>query len=205
MPNRKQFLWWYWLLLASIIGIPMFLAALYVARHSSEDDKESAGLTAAVIFWGSVVLSVLVFSQIAYAALELIHGDRTSAANWHGPLYTLTSAYWHIVLNFLLSFAGAQWVVGAAGAAKPLYQRIPAVVGVAVLWLFLAVIFNITTAFVAPFVLVLQLLVCLPAAYYWRGFRKRPDQPGAWRASAGVVVSLAAFALVLSFVPELVT
>jgi hypothetical protein len=52
-PRRTQFLWWYWLLLASIVGIPMLLACLYVARHHTGDEKsqEVVGPRAAVIFW----------------------------------------------------------------------------------------------------------------------------------------------------------
>ncbi len=34
-PKRTQFLWWYWLVLASIVGIPMLLAAWYIAQHTT--------------------------------------------------------------------------------------------------------------------------------------------------------------------------
>ena len=39
-PTKKDFLWWYWLLLASIVGIPMLLAVLYVGRYPKADEEE---------------------------------------------------------------------------------------------------------------------------------------------------------------------
>ena len=40
-PKKTEFLWWYWLLLASVVGIPMFLAALYVARKADSEEQKS--------------------------------------------------------------------------------------------------------------------------------------------------------------------
>ena len=48
-PRRTQFLWWYWLLLASIVGIPMFLACWYVARHTTADEEAKKMLDAAEV------------------------------------------------------------------------------------------------------------------------------------------------------------
>ena len=58
-PRRTQFLWWYWLLLASIVGIPMFLACWYVARRKPTDEQVQSelGKNAAKIFWLSTVLA----------------------------------------------------------------------------------------------------------------------------------------------------
>ena len=31
-PTKRDFLWWYWLFLVSIVGIPMLLAVWYVSQ-----------------------------------------------------------------------------------------------------------------------------------------------------------------------------
>ena len=33
-PRPRQLLWWYWLLLFSVVGIPMLIAALYIQRKA---------------------------------------------------------------------------------------------------------------------------------------------------------------------------
>ena len=51
-PTKRDFLWWYWLLLASIVGIPMLLAAICVANVSAADEaaKRRRGQVAAWTF-----------------------------------------------------------------------------------------------------------------------------------------------------------
>ena len=31
-PRKTQLLWWYWFLLFSVVGVSMFIAAVYVGR-----------------------------------------------------------------------------------------------------------------------------------------------------------------------------
>src|SRR2546426_225383 len=74
-PRRTQFLWWYWLLLASIVGIPMLLACWYVARHPATDEgtMETVGRKAARIFWGGVLLSALIAAVVSWKVYGVMH------------------------------------------------------------------------------------------------------------------------------------
>ena len=40
VPSKRHLLWWYWLLLTSIVGIPMLLAVLYVRGRTAVDEEE---------------------------------------------------------------------------------------------------------------------------------------------------------------------
>ncbi|MGD1002509.1 MAG: hypothetical protein ABSA67_17600 [Candidatus Brocadiia bacterium] len=70
-PRKTEFLWWYWLLLASIVGVPMFLAALFVARRAdSEEQKRAAGKRAWWIFLAAAVVS------FALATVGVLHAPK---------------------------------------------------------------------------------------------------------------------------------
>ncbi len=59
-PRKTEVLWWYWLLLFSIVGIPMLLATLYVAKRiPRENYSRRHARIAAAIFWGASLLSLL--------------------------------------------------------------------------------------------------------------------------------------------------
>lgn len=71
-PRRTQVLWWYWLLMASIVGIPMLLACLYVARQKPGDEQaqQKVGRTAVLIFWAGTVVS----TALAICGTFFLHG-----------------------------------------------------------------------------------------------------------------------------------
>lgn len=74
-PRRTQFLWWYWLLLASVVGIPMLLACLYVDRHPVADEmvRKRIGKQAAGIFWFGALISAILAGILSYFLLCLFY------------------------------------------------------------------------------------------------------------------------------------
>ena len=71
-PTKRDFLWWYWLLLASIVGIPMLAAVLYVSQFPAADDRQNKlrGRQAALIFWVGTVLVAIVAFLIVWDVLR---------------------------------------------------------------------------------------------------------------------------------------
>jgi hypothetical protein len=65
-PRRTQILWWYWLLLASVVGIPMLIACWYVERHRGQEDQAQLGRQAARLFWGGTAAMALVITIVSY-------------------------------------------------------------------------------------------------------------------------------------------
>lgn len=76
-PRRTQFLWWYWLLLASIVGIPMFLACWYVSRHEIVDKeaKRNLGKKASLIFWSGTLVSAVFIVFVGWHVYQSIHPE----------------------------------------------------------------------------------------------------------------------------------
>ena len=80
-PSKSDFLWWYWLLLASVVGIPMLLAVCYITKHKNADEeqKEKLGKNAIRIFWAAlacmittVVLLLFVVQIEAFAGIIFV-------------------------------------------------------------------------------------------------------------------------------------
>lgn len=80
-PRRTQFLWWYWLLLASIVGIPMFLACWYVHRHPPATDEQRAqlGRKASRIFWFATYASAVLVISVLWKLWSWGRVDRATA------------------------------------------------------------------------------------------------------------------------------
>jgi len=129
-PKKTEFLWWYWLLLASVVGIPMFLAALYVARKAdSEEQKRAAGKKAWWIFLGAAVASfclattgVLIVSRdVAFlpVALGYLAGIMvTNGANDFARRSGRISFRILAVVGFLAGWY-VLWMIGPWGAYRP--------------------------------------------------------------------------------------
>lgn len=102
-PRRSQFLWWYWLLLASIVGIPMLIACWYVARQAKagQGADPTLGKTARFIFWSGAVLSACVLIGVLHALIAHfqpewmnLDGDRVTETYFSpGYLWALVASY----------------------------------------------------------------------------------------------------------------
>lgn len=196
-PTKKDFLWWYWLLLASIVGIPMLLAVLYVARRKDDTDeaKKRRGKTAAWIFWlGTFVVGIALFFFVN-AALEFIYPNNADGYYSEGGDYF--AGYVYIALQFFFA------TVAANGANDLIRKRQNPVVRILLLLLCLGlfIFFMLFSMFAyrRPAINVVQFLVCMLPAHYWGRFKDSPDTPRAWKALAAFVASALLFFLVSYF------
>jgi len=72
-PRKTQLLWWYWLLLFSVVGIPMFAAALYVQRASGRGILDRRDVRrASCLFWLGTGLSLLLAGLLLVVILTYI-------------------------------------------------------------------------------------------------------------------------------------
>ena len=183
-PSKREFLWWYWLLLASVVGIPMFLAAWYVARkESSEEEKRELGKKASIVFLVATVISFALAVTLGCCIAK--HMD-----------------YLSLVGGFLIA------VILANGAAKALRKnttisgRIFPVLGHLLLW---SLVCAIDAVFLGdmvgldsgrPGVLPIYSLpaffsvfaVCMLPAFCWSRFVDSPTTRNARQFLLGIVV-----------------
>ncbi len=107
-PKKTQFLWWYWLLLFSIVGIPMFLAALYIERRSrTEGPDKKYALRASSIFWGSTIISCVL---CIFLIVFLARGG--------GRFDLFLGNYWALVKLLVLFVLCMMFATAAAKAVK---------------------------------------------------------------------------------------
>ncbi len=197
-PTKRHFLWWYWLLLASIVGIPMLLAVLYVARDPPADDEEKKerGKQAACIFWTGTFLVAIAAFVIVHAVLQSYYGDEQGQLTWSSPGYGYSVGYWTLALQFFAATVAAnganQWT-----RKRKWYVRLPLLVFCVAIYLFCLMFLNL--AFRRPAINVMQFLVCMLPAHYWGDFKDSPDRAGAWKALVAFLVAASLFFLASCF------
>ncbi len=177
-PRRTQFLWWYWLLLASIVGIPMLLAAWYVARHPYIDDeaRQKVGKRGSAIFWySSLVMAGLVF-LVTWLFFQKYHP---------ASVYSYSPTEVGTFGTLIISFLGGVALLTAGddrGGRRKARIIIPLL---ATSLLFLLTIFSATS--ITEFFLLLA--VCLFAAHFIGLFSEKPTQRTAWQALLMLILS----------------
>jgi hypothetical protein len=201
-PTKRQFLWWYWLLLASIVGIPMLLAVLYVARTPGDDEeaKKRRGETAAAIFWfGSFIVALAVFGATYYLLAVVLYPtpDANGQRSYLGLDYF--GGFWVLGLQFFLATVAAN-ATDAAIRKRRWFARIPLTI-LCVFFYLLVMVFLIPEGFgfPRPAVHAMQFMACMPAAHYWSRFKDSPDTGRAWKALVAFVVAAGLFFLVSYF------
>jgi len=183
-PTKRDFLWWYWLLLLSIVGIPLLAAVLYVARAKGDDGetKKARGKGAALIFWvGTAMVSFLVLTCLRF----YLGGSRLSDSFAEG--FTV------LAIQFFLAFVAANAANNAVRKQR-WYFRIPILVACIGVYFFLLIGSNLCFGY--PAVNGMQFLVCMLPAHCWGQFRDRPETREAWRALLAFVVAAPLFFLV---------
>lgn len=176
-PRKTQLLWWYWLLLFSVVGIPMFAAALYVRRAARGGLIEPWQVRrASRIFWLGAGLSLLLLSVVM---LLLVFGTTQLPGE----------RYWNAV-TFVVGFLF--WLIVAVGAAKltekaePRYARMAvvaccAIVPAAVTWLPYALLSPGLQYSIGVLPMgVMKFLACMLPAHYWYRFTVSPSTKRAW-------------------------
>jgi len=195
-PRKTQLLWWYWLLLFSIVGIPMFAAALYArhaARHGLVEPWQAR--RASRIFWLGACFSVALVGLVL-----LLVGFETRRLPGE--------SYWNAV-TFAVSFLF--WLVVAVGAAKltekaePRYARMAvvaccAIIPAAVTWLPYALLSAGVQRGIGLLPIgVMKFLACMLPAHYWYRFTVAPGTKRAWLFLGALALGTALFWVVSQY------
>ena len=209
-PKKTHFLWWYWLGLASIVGIPMLLAARYVARRRAAGDTDlaAAGRRASRIFWwNTCVFLVLGIALGCWLASSM-------ATIFSRETFKYGTTFYVLALEFFCCFFMTN-VATRYAKGRSQFKNGLIVLGILGIWLLLSVFtwlanplnllllplmfshghFWVNLDSYYPFVAVLMFTVCLAMAWLWRGFLERPIPQTARRALAGFVVGAFLFFL----------
>jgi hypothetical protein len=158
-PTKRDFLWWYWLFLVSIVGIPMLLAVWYVARGSNADEQEKQrrGKVAAQIFWwGTFVVGVSTFF-VVNQLLSVLYPDFGQYDNYFPGWIALA-------MQFFVATVAAN-ATNSLVRKRPLLVRIPLVV--LCVGGFLIALDAVALPFRRPAIHLLQFLVCTLPAHCW--------------------------------------
>jgi hypothetical protein len=195
-PTKRDFLWWYWLFLVSIVGIPMLLAVWYVARgaDADEQEKQRRGKVAAYIFWtGTFVVGLATFFLVS-GLLEVIYPSENREYFWRNHEYF--AGYATLAMQFFVATVAAN-ATNSLVRKRRLLERIPllllCLVG------FLMAVTSVTTPFQRPAINLMQFLVCMLPAHYWGIFKDTPDTSRAWRAFWAFLAAAALFFFVSYF------
>ncbi len=195
-PTKKDFLWWYWLLLVSIVGIPMLLAVLYVAWHPDMDDeaKRRRGERAAGIFWVGTFCAAIALFFIVNVVLGMIYPGETaygySFNSWrHNDCF---SGWMALAVQFFFATVAANGTNSLV--RKRRWQvRIPLFVMCVGLYVVFMALCPVELRFRRPAIHVMQFMVCMLPAHYWGGFKDSPDTGHAWKALWAFLVAASLF------------
>ncbi len=176
-PRKTQLLWWYWLLLFSVVGIPMFAAALYVQRASGRGILDRRDVRrASCIFWLGTGLSLLLMGLLLLAILTYV--GLPSAGRYRESIeFVVSFIFWLVI------------AVAAGKTADKVRYRLarPAVVAAYALvpgylvWLPSALPYGAVRQawFLVPLSL-LKFIVCMLPAHFWHVFTVSPTRRKAW-------------------------
>jgi hypothetical protein len=193
-PTKRDFLWWYWLLLVSIVGIPMLLAVMYVSVAPATDEagKRRRGQVAAWIFWlGTAVTTAATFA-VLWLVLNRVYPGVAVREWWRNE------GAWHdgsvfLAVQFCVAFIFASLTNGLV-RGKSRYARI--------LWFVVGILTYVVVfllpdlAFRRPTVNVMQFIVAMLPAHCWGAFKALPERRAAWKTLAAFVIAVPLFFIV---------
>ena len=179
-PKKTQLLWWYWLLLLSIVGIPIFFAALYISRRSQKGEPKREDIrNASRIFWITSVISCISFFVLAIIIW-----------NHAGFIFLLNrSTATEFIFAFFFWLAVATSIAGAVEKRKRAVHRLVILLGCLFGCLFLILaaksVLPWGTAWASHSILMLpvslmRFAVCMLPAHYWNRFSVSPNRRTAW-------------------------
>jgi hypothetical protein len=200
-PTKRDFLWWYWLLLLSVVGIPMLLAALFVqyARARRQHSEETVGRGAALIFWlGSIAMLALSFCLVAECVRFAYPADA-------GEPYVLKSqhheeCYFDYVFYFASALIGANTINGGI-RKKHWLGRLPLFVMYLGVFLLLMTVFG---SYRAPAIYAMHFLACMAPAHCWGEFRAAPSTKWAWLTLLAFCIAAPLFCVFTYFAMDIV-
>jgi hypothetical protein len=189
-PTKRDFLWWYWLLLASIVGIPMLLAVLYVVwwPAADEDAKRERGKTAAWIFWiGTFLVAITAFYTVD-AILRPLYIDEHGRFDWGNAAHNQWRGWWALAVQFFFATVMANLTNDWTRKENRWYLRVLfTLLGIGMFLSFLTVDHEVS--FRRPAINVMQFMVCMLPAHYWGKFKDVPDARHAWWALLAFLVA----------------
>jgi len=194
-PKKTQLLWWYWLLLFSVVGIPMLVAALYVQRCARHGIIEKYDVRrASCIFWLGAFCSLLVMGLLL--AFVVHRGWLAGGRSRDVAVF---------VVRFLV------WLMVAVAAAKHSaklgrwYGRLVCVLCYALVpaglaWISWGVISlgGFSVMGVVPLA-VMKFGACMLPAHYWHRFTTVPETKRAWLFLGGLACGAALFWVVSQY------
>jgi hypothetical protein len=181
-PKKRDFLWWYWLVLISIVGIPMLLAVMYVARgdDDNEEEKRRRGKTAAWIFWGSAYAMAIAAFFAVRVILSAVYG--TEAVDFLLPANDDFAGWSTLALQFFLALAAANGTHNLIRKRR-WFVKLPLLAICTCLYVvFIVFLCPAEFHFKWPGTTALQFIACMLPARYWGQFKDLPDQRRAWKA-----------------------
>ena len=197
-PTRRHFLWWYWLLLVSIVGIPMLAAVWYVAREKDADEetRQARGKTAAVIFWVGTFVVAIGLWFVVPMILRVVGPPRPSPEPWMGGVEYWLEGYQTLAVQFFLAFVAAN-ATNDVVRKQTWYGRL--VLFVLCVSCYLMAVSCAGLIFRRPAINVMQFMACMLPAHYWGKFKDAASPQTAWRALGAFVIGATLFSAVSYF------
>jgi hypothetical protein len=196
-PRKRQLLWWYWLLLFSIVGIPMFAAALYVRRAARHGLIEPWQVRrASLIFWLGAGLSMILISFVLlYAGLAIrqLPGERY----WNGAVFAAGFLFWLMVAVGAAKLAEKTRTRGARVAVLVCCAIVPAIAA-SLSWALAEYYWRNSMISTLP-TSVMKFLVCMLPAHYWHRFTVAPSTRRAWLFLTALAVGTVLFWVVSQY------
>ena len=183
-PKKTDFLWWYWLLLFSVIGIPMFLAALYISKRAKREGTEKKyKLTALSIFFGASIISLV----LVFLLLDILKEH---------PSF----------IGFLLGFVFCMLVATAACKAVEKHSQTRKRIAVLLAFVFFWYLIYVLPSFFLSFgefgiyggqgsvsTIIMVFAVCMLPAHYWHRFSVASNKKNAWIFLVAFVIGVFLF------------
>ena len=213
-PRKYNFLWWYWLVLASIIGIPMLLAAWYMQHQklkiegaAEKEDSPAprellneqylkAGKTARRIFWDTVIFFSILGLFVSYRLAERTYSELAALRTFQTQYLLVCEFFLCIIIT---NFAVASWRKSKTRFGQGLIIAIALAFWIAAnpfgRLLYVYEIFGLFDPFgidadvIRPFVSTLTFACGWYAMYYWREFLDQPTRRNIWRSIGAVLLA----------------
>lgn len=175
-PKKTQLLWWYWLLLFSVVGIPMLAATLYVQRVTRQGIIEEHHVRqASRIFWLGAGLSFVLMGLLLAHIVWL--GGSAGKVLWDAAVFIISFLFWLAIAVAAARRSGKIASRSGRLVCVLCYAFVPA--GLA--WISWGVI-SLGDPSVTGFMPlgVMKFAVCMLPAHYWHQFTTAPEKKRAW-------------------------
>jgi len=175
-PKKTQLLWWYWLLLFSVVGIPMLAAALYVQRVTRHGIIAKYDVRqASRIFWLGAGLSFVLTGLLLAFVVQCgwLAGGRSRDV----AVFIVRFLFW-----LGIAVAAAKTAERTGGRfLRVTFILCYAVIAAGLSWLSWALLSlrGLAVTGIVPLG-VMKFATCMLPAHYWHRFTAAPGTKRAW-------------------------